>query len=164
MTWQVQRACVHMCLCVSGSFLTQSRWRKQSVKGYRQTGTRLKHLEGVDNPLIVRAQQRTDVLARRIAQPLGHASPAPLLAHHLKAAFIRHHLQRTCGTLTVKHTVVAKWQLACASQCVCTHPDKPMPFYLPTFDRLKRSRMRRSMCGIFNEDAWISQNLAILSK
>lgn len=76
------------------------RGKRQRATPYRQTGTGLEHLEGVDDPLVVRAEQRADVLAWWVAQPLGHAGPAPLLAHHLEAAFIRHHLQRTRITMS----------------------------------------------------------------
>lgn len=129
------RACMRSCVCVACGWahsdchvFTRSRWRKrQSVKRYRQTGTRLEHLEGIDDPLVVRAQQRTDVLAWRIAQPLGHTSPAPLLAHHLKPTFTRHHLQGTV-IVNVIYKVVAKQQLVgvCVSQWEHTNHARPI--------------------------------------
>lgn len=61
---------------------------------YRYAGTRMEHFKGVDDPLVVRAQQRTNILARRIAEPLGYTSPAPFLTDHLKSPFIRHNLEQ----------------------------------------------------------------------
>lgn len=74
----------------------EGHWKhKKQRHEYRQASTRLEHFKWVDNPLVVRAQQRTNVLARRIAQPLGHTSPASFLTHHLKTSFICHNLERT---------------------------------------------------------------------
>lgn len=143
-----ERACARMCtagsdchvstgLCAKG----KDTRKRHSVKRYRQTGARLEHLERVDDPLVVRAEQGTDVLAWGVAQPLGHAGPAPLLAHHLKAAFIRHHLQRTSVTIISTCNISGRRRLV------------RVMFFFSTFERLKRSRMRRSMCGIFKDDA-----------
>lgn len=68
---------------------------QKCVECYREASTRVEHLKRVDDPLVVRAQQRADVFARRIAQPLRHAGPAPLLTHHLEASFVRHDLKHT---------------------------------------------------------------------
>ena len=115
---------------------------------YRQAGTRLEHFKGDHDPLVVGAQQRADVLAWRVAEPLGHTSPAALLTDHLKASLPRHNLEQD-GTVQQSQKMSQKIDLSELKL---------------TFDRLKRSRMRLSMCGIFNEDAWISQNLAMRSK
>lgn len=66
---------------------------QKCVEQYRQTSTRVEHLKRVDDPLVVRAQQRANVFARRIAQPLRHAGPAPLLTDHLETSFVCHDLK-----------------------------------------------------------------------
>lgn len=91
---------------------------QEQADWYRQASARLEHLKRVDNPLIVRTQQRTDVLPRGIAQPLGHASPAPFFTDHLKASFICHNLEHT-GRLLVK---------TCAWQWIHFSPSKENAF------------------------------------
>lgn len=75
------------------------------MEWYRKASARVEHLKRVDDPLVVRAQQRADVLARRIAQPLRHAGPAPLLAHHLEASFVRHDLKHTGLTNHISYRI-----------------------------------------------------------
>lgn len=77
-------------------YLSKTKYIKWTcVEWYRQGGTRLEHLKRVDDPLVVRAQQRADVFARGVAQPLGHTGPAPFLTDHLETAFVCHDLKRT---------------------------------------------------------------------
>lgn len=86
---------------------------QQYVDWYRQASTRLEHLKRVDNPLVVRPQQRADVLPRGIAQPLGHAGPAPFFTDHLEASFICHNLEHK-GKLLVK---ICEWRWLFSREC-----------------------------------------------
>lgn len=60
---------------------------------YQKAGPRMEHFKWVDNPLIVWAQERANVLAWRVAKPLSYTSPAPLLTDHLKPPLICHNLE-----------------------------------------------------------------------
>lgn len=83
------------------------RWEK-NVERYRHAGTRLEHLKRVDNPLVVWAQQRANVLAWRVAKPLGHTSPTPFLTNHLESSFISHNLQQK-SIISKKIHHLLKW-------------------------------------------------------
>lgn len=129
-------------------------WINGRRKCYRHASTRLEHLKREDYPLVVRAQQRPDVFAWRVAQSLRHAGPAPLLTDHLEASFICHNLKSASLAERLLHLNTHLDILPLVKQTQTAR----------TFDKPKRSRMRLSMCGIFNDDAWISQNLAMRSK
>lgn len=86
---------VSLFLWIQKNLLVTRNEGQKCVEWYRKASTRVEHLKRVDNPLVVRAQQRADVFARRIAQPLRHTGPAPLLTHHLETSFVRHNLEHT---------------------------------------------------------------------
>lgn len=95
---------------------------------YQKAGPRLEHFKWVDNPLIVWAQERANVLAWRVAKPLSYTRPAPLLTDHLKPPFICHILEHK--PMLQFCQLKQKKQNHLFLNVTSTH------FILPTFDRL----------------------------
>lgn len=66
----------------------------EEAQTYRERGTRLEELVGVEDPLKMRAEKGARAFARGKPHPAGHLRPSLLLTDSLKAALRRHDLQQ----------------------------------------------------------------------